>query len=174
MTATTTTIAPPRSWAPGTLRLGAEITRAGVRVRRLLRRHDLPTALARCRDTTPSRPRAAHDEVVRLGRAVRRTLGTLPGDSRGLVSSLVLIAVLARRGVGASLVIGVRPVKGFGAHAWVEVGGMPALPAARDKFAQLVVLVSGFIPPSRGDQAPRQAPGERGDLARRRAGVTGG
>jgi hypothetical protein len=33
-----------------------------------------------------------------------------------------------------------RPDKGLGAHARVEVGGMPALPAAKDKFAQLVAL----------------------------------
>ena len=66
-------------------------------------------------------------------------MGLLPGDSRGLVASLVLIAVLARRGVVASLVVG-RPRNGFGAHAWVEVDGLPALPAARDKFAQLAAL----------------------------------
>jgi hypothetical protein len=51
----------------------------------------------------------------------------------------VLIAVLARRGVAASLVVG-RPRNGFDAHAWVEVGGLPALPAAKDKFAHLVAL----------------------------------
>jgi transglutaminase superfamily protein len=134
MTATTT-------WAPGTLRLGAEITRTTVRVRRLVRRNDLPSALARCRASAPtSHPASAPHDVVRLGRAVRRTLAALPGDSRCLVSSLVLIAVLARRGIGASLVIGVRPGKSFGAHAWVEVDGMPALPAARGKFARLVTL----------------------------------
>jgi Transglutaminase-like superfamily len=64
----------------------------------------------------------------------------LPGDPHGLVASLALIAVLAPRGIAASLVIGMRPDKGLGAHARVEVGGMPALPAAKDKFAQLVAL----------------------------------
>jgi transglutaminase-like putative cysteine protease len=142
MTATTTTVTPPpRVWAPATLRLGAEITRAALRARRLVRRNDLPTALARCRASAPpSRPAPAPDHVVRLGRAVRRTLAALPGDSRCLVTSLVLIAVLARRGIGASLVIGVRPGKSFGAHAWVEVHGMPALPAVKGKFAHLVTL----------------------------------
>jgi Transglutaminase-like superfamily len=62
------------------------------------------------------------------------------GDPHGLVASLVHVAVLARRGVTASLVIGVRPDKELGAHAWVEVGWMPALPAAKDKFAQLITL----------------------------------
>jgi hypothetical protein len=75
--------------------------------------------------------------VVRVGRAVRQIVGRLPGDSRPLVSSLVLIAVLARRGVDASLVIGVRD--GFDALAWVEVGDMPPVPL-REKFAQLVAL----------------------------------
>jgi hypothetical protein len=141
MTAATTTIAPPRVWAPATIRLGAEIARVTVRVRRLVRRNDLPTALARCRASAPpSHPSAAPADVVRLGRAVRRTLAALPGDSRCLVSSLVLIAVLARRGIGASLVIGVRPGKSFGAHAWVEVDGIPALPAAKGKFSRLVTL----------------------------------
>jgi hypothetical protein len=63
----------------------------------------------------------------------------MPGDSRGLIASLVLIAVLARRGLEASLVVG-RSRSGFGAHAWVEVRGLPALPAAKDKFGQLAAL----------------------------------
>jgi hypothetical protein len=140
MTATVTTIVPPRGLKPRTVRLGAEIARTTVRVRRLLRHHDLPTALERCRDVAPSRATARPDDVRRLSRAVRRTLGVLPGDSRCLVSSLVLITVLTRRGLAASLVIGVRPGKALGAHAWVEVDGRPALPAARDKFAHLVTL----------------------------------
>lgn len=140
MTATATTIAPPRVWRPRTMLLGAEIARTTVRVRGLLRHDDLPAALERCRAVAPSRAPARSDEVRRLSRAVRRTLGVMPGDSRCLVSSLVLIAVLARRGVPASLVIGVRPGKALGAHAWVEVDGRPALPAARDKFARLVTL----------------------------------
>jgi len=111
-----------------------------MRVRRVLRRNDLSAALDRCRNAAaPGEPAPSRDEVVRVARAVRRTLGALPGDSRGLIASLVLIAVLARRGVAASLVVG-RPRPGFGAHAWVEVGGLPALPAAKDKFAQLVAL----------------------------------
>lgn len=51
----------------------------------------------------------------------------------------MLIAVLAHRGVVASLVVGPSRI-GFGAHAWVEVDGLPALPAAKDKFAHLVAL----------------------------------
>ena len=140
MTAAVTAIDPPRLLPPAKLRLRAEITWTTVRVRRLLRRNDLSAALDRCRNAAaPSKPAPSRDEVVRVARAVRRTLGTLPGDSRGVIASLVLIAVLARRGVAASLVVG-RPRNGYGAHAWVEVGGLPALPAAKDKFAHLVAL----------------------------------
>jgi Transglutaminase-like superfamily len=141
VTAAVTAIAPPRPLPPpAKLRLRAEIAWTTVRVRRLLRRNDLSATLGRCRgETDQSAPAPARDDVVRVARTVRRTLGALPGDSRGLIASLVLIAVLARRGVDASLVVG-RPRNGFGAHAWVEVRGLPALPAAKDKFAQLAAL----------------------------------
>ena len=76
---------------------------------------------------------------MHVGRAVRQIVGRLPGDSRPLVSSLVLIAVLARRGVDASLVIGVREGEGGDALAWVEIGDVPAL-SVRGKFTQLVAL----------------------------------
>ena len=139
MTAAVAAIAPPRR-PPANVRLGAEIAWTTLRVRRLVHRNDLSTALERCRAAVPHpTPVPSRDEVVRISRAVRRTMGVLPGDSRGLVASLVLIAVLARRGVDASLVVG-RPRNGFGAHAWVEVRGLPALPAAKDKFAQLAAL----------------------------------
>jgi Transglutaminase-like superfamily len=141
VTAATTAVAPPRLPRPAGLRLMAEIVWTTLRVRRLLRRHGLSGAAERCRATVPSARFAhSHDDVVRVGRAVRRTLGVLPGDPHGLVASLVHMAVLARRGVAASLVIGMRSDKGLGAHAWVEVGGMPVLPATKDKFAQLVAL----------------------------------
>jgi hypothetical protein len=140
MTAAVTAIAPPRLLPPAKLRLRAEIAWTTLRVRRLIRRNDLSAVLDRCRNAAaPSEPAPSRDEVVRVARAVRRTLGALPGDSRGVIASLVLIAVLARRGVAASLVVG-RTCNGYGAHAWVEVGGLPALPAAKDKFAQLIAL----------------------------------
>lgn len=141
MTAAVTAVVPRRRVAPpAKLRLRAEITWTTIRVRRLLRRNDLSAALDRCRNAAAaSEPAPSRDDVVRVARAVRRTLGALPGDSRGVVASLVLIAVLARRGVASSLVVG-RSRNGYGAHAWVEVGGLPALPAAKDKFAHLVAL----------------------------------
>jgi hypothetical protein len=141
VTAAAPAIAPPRRLpSPAKLWLRAEIAWTTMRVRRVLRRNDLSAALDRCRNAAaPSEPAPSRDEVVRVARAVRRTLGALPGDSRGLIASLVLISVLARRGLDASLVVG-RPRNGFGAHAWVEVRGLPALPAAKDKFAQLAAL----------------------------------
>ena len=65
---------------------------------------------------------------IRLGRPVRRTLDPLPFDSRCLMSSLVLMRMLARRGVVCRLVIGVRPGDAFTAHAWIEHAGLPLLP----------------------------------------------
>ena len=140
MTAAVAAIAPPRT-PPAKVRLGCgDRVDDPCRVRRLVHRNDLPAALERCRAAVQQpAPVPSREEVVRISRAVRRTIGLLPGDSRGLVASLVLIAVLARRGVGASLVVG-RPRNGFGAHAWVEVDGLPALPAARDESAQLAAL----------------------------------
>ena len=77
--------------------------------------------------------------MVRVSRAVRQILGVLPGDSSPRVSSLVLIAVLDRRGIDTSLVIGVRDGVALAPQAWVEVGETPAAPR-RETFAQLVAL----------------------------------
>jgi hypothetical protein len=84
VTAAVAAIASPRPLPPPTrLLLRAEIAWTTVRVRRLLRRNDLSAALDRCRNAAaPSEPAPSRDEVVRVARAVRRTLGALPGDSR--------------------------------------------------------------------------------------------
>ena len=73
-------------------------------------------------------PLVAHRIGRRLGQPVRRTLDPLPWDSRCLMRSLVLLGMLARRGVVCDLVIGVRSGETFAAHAWVEHGGHPLLP----------------------------------------------
>lgn len=65
---------------------------------------------------------------LRLGQPVRRTLDPLPFDSRCFMRSLVLLRMLARRGVLCQLVIGVRPGRSFEAHAWIEHEGLPLLP----------------------------------------------
>jgi hypothetical protein len=78
--------------------------------------------------------------AVRLGRAVRRTLAVLPGDSRCLTQALVLSSLIARRGGESVLVIGVRPGEEFGAHAWVELDGHAVLPDEAADYARLVEL----------------------------------
>ena len=74
----------------------------------------------------------------RLGQPVRRTLDPLPWDSRCLMRSLVLLRMLARRGVVCRLVIGVRPGETFEAHAWIEHDGHPLLPTMG--YERLTVL----------------------------------
>ena len=113
--------------------LAAEIVGAYVRVRWRLRGGDLERTMADLRrgdgatNVRVDGPRAATTIGLRLGRAVARTLRVLPTDSRCLWRSVVLADLLGRRGIHASLVIGVRPAPGFEAHAWVECGGQQLL-----------------------------------------------
>ena len=87
------------------VKLGFEIVGAYTLARWRLRRHDLPTAVAAMRTRYAERPRVFDDPLaekyaaVRLGKAIGRTLGVLPLDSRCLVRSLVLAEMLARRGI---------------------------------------------------------------------------
>ena len=109
-----------------------------------LRRRGLRDALTALRSKAPGDEPAegGHPLAVgrRLGRAVRRTLGVLPADSRCLMSSLVLTRLLARRGIESELVISVRPGEKFAAHAWVEHDDEALLPAGAPAFEQLVTL----------------------------------
>lgn len=124
-------------------RLGAEILGTYARVRWLLREHDLPTVVARLEAGPPLGQSAGAAASLRTGqrlaRSVCRCLAGLPADSRCLVRSLVLIGMLARRGIAAALVIGVRPGSEFAAHAWVERDRKPLLPTG-DAYARLVEL----------------------------------
>ena len=52
--------------------------------------------------------------------------------------SLVLLRMLARRGVVCRLVIGVRPGETLEAHAWIEHDGHPLLPTLG--YERLTVL----------------------------------
>jgi Transglutaminase-like superfamily len=74
---------------------------------------------------------------LRLGRAVVRVLRLLPTDSRCLMQSLVLTAMLARRGVYSKIVIGVRAEPSFAAHAWVELDGRPLLSTNESIYQRL-------------------------------------
>jgi hypothetical protein len=139
-------VSPP---AAGRLSVGArarlvwEILFAYVLVRRELRRAPISCVLGALR--TRGRLEADRRSVEalqiarRLGHAVCRTLGVLPGDTRCLVRSLVLTRLLARRGITAKLVIGARTAPDFSAHAWVECDGRAVL-APGDTYGRLVEL----------------------------------
>jgi hypothetical protein len=119
-----------------TVAMACEILREYVRVRLLLRRHALPSVVAELRKT----PRCATAEHIepgsllanhigyRLGIFVWKTLRVLPTDSRCLMQSLVLTAVMSRRGLDGRLIIGVGGGDRFEAHAWVEHRGVALLP----------------------------------------------
>ena len=125
-------------------RLAAEVIATYARVRHHVRRSDLPSVVARLRgeaeplDGPPDGP--VYEAGLRLARATSRTITKLPVDSRCLMRSLVLTALLARRDVSGTVVIGVRPGEEFGAHAWVELGGRPLLPPDEAIYARLVEL----------------------------------
>jgi Transglutaminase-like superfamily len=115
------------------LTLGAEVLATYGRVRWLMARNDLPTAIATLRrvDGTPA-AESADEELAwevgrRLGWITARTLGPVPGDSRCLMRSLVLTRMMARRGIPTTLIIGAQTDRGFAAHAWVERQGLPLL-----------------------------------------------
>jgi transglutaminase superfamily protein len=121
--------------------LAVEILGAYRDVRRRLRQQELPAALAGLRAAAREPHSSAAPDDLALGRAVRRTLALVPGDSRCLVQSLVLTRLLARRGVTTRVVIGVTGSgEAFGAHAWVEHDGRPLLPVRGSAGARLVEL----------------------------------
>jgi hypothetical protein len=127
------------------LGLAAEIVGVYVRVRWLLWRRDLPTVVATIEAGTPEDPGvpepAALQAGTRLASATSRCLALLPADSRCLVRSLVLMALLVRRGIASALVIGVRPGGAdFGAHAWVERNTKPLLPSGGGNYARFLEL----------------------------------
>lgn len=128
------------------LRLATEVTAAYARVRWLmLRRVGLPAILADLRGGTEGEGATPPDVTsirvgLRLARIVNRTLGALPADSRCLVRSLVLVALLAHRGIACTFVIGVQVEPSFAAHAWVEADGAPLLPRGRGEFERLLEM----------------------------------
>jgi hypothetical protein len=125
------------------LRLAVEILPVYVRARWLLARRDLPATLEALR-SMPALPEVEELDAqligIRFGRAVERTLGPLPADSRCLIKSLVLLRLLARRGIQASFIIGVQPAPTFKAHAWVERGAVPLISAGDGRYERLVEL----------------------------------
>jgi hypothetical protein len=127
----------------GRARLATEIVIAYLRAQRELRRRPITGVVERLRSTRSAAPAPGAgelEEALRLGRAVSRTLTLLPGDTRCLRRSLVLLQLLTRRGIPARLVIAARTDPNFLAHAWVEHNGVPVLVPASDSFGRLVEL----------------------------------
>jgi hypothetical protein len=112
------------------LKIAVEIIVLYVRVRWLVLRRELPEVVEHLRGDGVDRlpPDRARRLGLRLGRPVLRTLSPLPWDSRCLMRSLVLLSMLARRGVACRLVIGVRSDGKFSAHAWIEHDDQPLMP----------------------------------------------
>ena len=123
-------------------RLAAEVLATYARVRWLMRREQLPVLVDRLRRGPgaqhPLGDRRVFWNGVRLGAIVGKVLSPLPADSRCLARSLVLTALLARRGIPSSLVIGVRGGPSFAAHAWVEYDGWPLLRDEGRTYRRLV------------------------------------
>lgn len=127
----------------GKVALAKEILSTYVAARRLLRTKKLPAVVEALTAGRSERAPDARDRVtaLRLERAVARTL-KLPGpDSRCLMQSLVLVALLSARGIDSALVIGARSGPSFGAHAWVEHDGEPL--RAAHEYPVLVRLPGG-------------------------------
>jgi hypothetical protein len=124
--------------------LGAEILVAYARSLRLSRRRDLPSTLRALRSPRRTLPPCPQAESIstgrRLGRAVVLVLRCVPTDSRCLMRSLTLTALLARRGVATELVIAVAGPERFAAHAWVVHEGQPLLDPGSTEFRELVRL----------------------------------
>ena len=122
-------LASPRPLPPGArVSLAWEILAAYAAMRRSLQDDDFRNTLERLPDTAAAAGRV--DELAaarRVARASIRTLSLLPGGSRCLMRSLVVTTLLARRGISARLVVGVRSDDEFEAHAWVEHRGVPVL-----------------------------------------------
>jgi hypothetical protein len=120
--------------------LAAEIVATYGNVRRLLRRHTLPETVRALRGSGPLTA-PIDDELGRhLAWATVRTISVLPLDSRCLMRSLVLMSVLAHRGMPATFVLSAAPGPHFEAHAWVEYAGNPLLVPADASHQDLVRL----------------------------------
>lgn len=114
------------------LALAREISTTYLRARWWLRRGTVQQAAVRARLgrgalAVADRPESEYRVARRLGAIVDRSIDHLPGDTRCLTRSLVLVRMLARRGMSATLVIGVLPAPTFAAHAWVELEGHPLM-----------------------------------------------
>jgi hypothetical protein len=125
-------------WAK--LRLAGEILGTYARVRWAMRREELHLLVRRLRSSKGAAEPCPQERREQLAGAVMGLLAVLPTDSRCLVRSLVYLAMLERRGVESTLVIGVRTEPEFAAHAWVECENEPLLPSGDGEYAPLTVI----------------------------------
>lgn len=119
------------------VRLALRVWRTYVRVRRGIRRSELPLAVKRLGTTRQATRRYP---VANLSRAVDRALAPLPADPTCLVRSLVLFRLLREQGDKAEVVIGLpeHPTS-HAAHAWVELEGRDVgPPPGRSGHSQMV------------------------------------
>jgi hypothetical protein len=105
-----------------------------------MRREELHRLVERLRSTGGAAEPCPQARREQLAGAVMGLLAVLPTDSRCLVRSLVYLAMLERRGVESTLVIGVRTEPEFAAHAWVECENEPLLPSGDGDYAPLTVI----------------------------------
>lgn len=144
---------PLRTLSPlGKLVLAFEIAITYLQARRWLHRREITETVALARlgaahgtstnapNTRVERSRETALLGIRLGRVIQRIFRLLPGDTRCLTRSVVLMRMLARREVDTTLVIGVRTAPSFGAHAWVEHAGQPLLEPIEAAGRRLVEL----------------------------------
>lgn len=118
--------------------LALRVWRTYLRVRRAVRRNDLPAAVARL--GAIRRASARRYPPAKLSRAVDRALAPLPDDPTCLVRSLVLFRLLREQGDEAEVVIGLPPhPTSHEAHAWVELDGRDVgPPPGRTGHTQMV------------------------------------
>jgi hypothetical protein len=114
------------------LRLTIEVVMVYATLVRVVRSDDLPAMVKAARAAPFGRitvpPAEEHATAIRLGQIVGRVFRVLPMDSRCLIRSLVLIRLLERRSIPATLQVGVKTSGDFGAHAWVEHDDIAVLP----------------------------------------------
>lgn len=82
------------------------------------------------------------DCAERSARAVAIAAAFFPGRAICLEQSVALYVLLRRRGVAASLRIGVQPYP-FQAHAWIELNGQPVFENA-DELVKFVAFPEGL------------------------------
>jgi len=133
---------------PGKLLLALEILTTYLKTRWWLRRHNITQTAALARlgaihESHNGEAQPAREEALlglRLGIVIQRVFWLVPGDTRCLTRSVVLMRMLARRHVHTTLVIGVRAAPSFGAHAWIEHQGRPLLDPIEGDGQRLVEL----------------------------------